>query len=73
MNFPEFTDMNRLRRANVPESTYVVEFKFPCKKILFTTREYINATFNVIAKIAHFQTAITLRFYGVNSCFIVLI
>ena len=22
-----------------------------------------------IAKIAHFQTAITLRFYGVNSCF----
>jgi hypothetical protein len=25
--------------------------------------------YSIIAKIAHFQTAITLRFYGVNSCF----
>jgi hypothetical protein len=25
--------------------------------------------YSIIAKIAHFQTAITLRFYEVNSCF----
>jgi hypothetical protein len=28
-----------------------------------------RANIAIIAKIAHFQTAITLRFYGVNSCF----
>ena len=43
-----------------------------------TFKRYIPAIgvrlgYSVNLKIAHFQTAITLRFYGVNSCFKVLL